>query len=164
MVVVAGFDLGLRRVAGAALGSGLTTMSVEFPLTAHVPELASGVANAVSAWLPTMVTHCMVEAPILGSSGNAQTAINMAIVQGGLLAYLANEQLVVSQCASASWKLHVVGSGKASKGQVRAFLEQECPDMAARCVFPAVGRRKERWNEDLADAFCIALYGEMIWA
>lgn len=86
-----------------------------------------------------------VEAPVLAGVRNIQSTIKIAQTSGLVQSVLARTH----ETAVSSWKKGTVGSGNATKTQVRDWLDATYPEIAWMC----------RGNQDLYDAACIALYG-----
>lgn len=90
-----------------------------------------------------------IEAPIIGMSGAAQTAIRMAMVCGALL-NMCNQYFgygMVSLVPVSTWKKKVVGAGNAKKEDVHLWLQDRHIDAVDHLG-----------TDDLRDAYCLALY------
>ena len=90
-----------------------------------------------------------IEAPIVGISGNRQTAIRMAMVCGALVREC--QQWFGTECISlvpvSSWKKEVCGKGNLDKDQIGEWLLQTHPDLWHQCA-----------TEHEVDAMCMALW------
>jgi Holliday junction resolvasome RuvABC endonuclease subunit len=99
-----------------------------------------------NAYGPSLV---VVEAPIVGASGNAQTAMKIAMAVG---AVAAGFECPVHLVAPATWKKEICGHGHSSKVDVVTFLAERHPD-----IFAIVAGHKSADRQDLVDAACLAL-------
>jgi Holliday junction resolvasome RuvABC endonuclease subunit len=89
-----------------------------------------------------------IERPILGGSGNPLAAIRIALT-AGLAAGVSTAR--VEFVFPVVWKAAVVGDGHAGKPACGHWLARWHPALAAACGT----------DEDLVDAACIALYGQL---
>ena len=96
-----------------------------------------------------LVLDCevLVEAPIMGTSLNVQTAVNMGVAAGALLQCSIDYGATSADLVSPSfWKKSVVGIGNCDKEQVRGWLATARPDLDAFVS-----------TQDECDAMCLAL-------
>lgn len=91
--------------------------------------------------------YVSIEAPIVGGSGAARTALNMAMVAGVLARYEHKQNSIVTLVPPATWKRTVCGKGNMSKDQVSKWLGDYYPSQWERCT-----------NDDEVDAVCLAMY------
>jgi Holliday junction resolvasome RuvABC endonuclease subunit len=140
--VLYGVDPGYTRVAVSCPETReLSLIKLDATLDTH--ERLQTLLHWYSAMVPPDAT-VVCEAPIVGASGNAQTAVKLAMVVGAL----ASARRTVL-AAPSSWKKAVVGHGHASKSDVRAWLTQHHPALAQACGA----------SQDLVDACCVGFYG-----
>jgi hypothetical protein len=91
------------------------------------------------------------EDPIAAGSRNLQTLIGLSQTSGCLLSAFPTD-IRFYKVAVSSWKKEVVGSGKAGKLEVAAWLQENKPEMYEQC-----GK-----DQNLIDAACIYLYGKAV--
>jgi len=96
------------------------------------------------------VQYAFIESPVVGRGGVRSTMVQCftsGAIQGALY-----ESGITTQVANvSSWKKSVVGKGNATKEEVAEFIRLRWNDIFAT----ASG------NQDLIDASCIALYGQL---
>jgi Holliday junction resolvasome RuvABC endonuclease subunit len=92
-----------------------------------------------------------VEAPILAGVRNIQSTIKVAAAYGAVLAAVNSTHARVVEVPVALWKVATQGKGNASKDDVAEWLHATHPDHHTECG----------GDQDLVDATCIALYGEL---
>jgi len=88
-----------------------------------------------------------LEAPIVGLSGNPQTAIRMSMVCGAMMLISNDHRLPVSLVPVSTWKKDVCGNGGFDKAHVAHWLYENHPGIRSLCS-----------TDDEVDAVCIALY------
>lgn len=146
---VVGIDCGARRGAFFVSGPGLMTPVVR-RCEAGDPRVFYDLTQ-VSRWIDLAFApwRVVIEAPIVGASGNGQTAVKIAMAVGAIAAGFS---CPVDLKAPASWKKEVIGHGHASKADVESFLRAHHPEITEVCSsYPAKDR------VDLYDAACLAL-------
>lgn len=141
-----GIDCGVRKVALVDLDRGVF---FEYEIAMERPrgEQLVKIADALQPHRNTDGSAVWVEAPIVAGARNLQASLKIAQVTGVAHSVMDNSHEV----AVSSWKMAVVGNGRASKEEVRAWLEENHPDLY----------RLTHHSQDLIDATCIALYGEV---
>ncbi len=95
--------------------------------------------------------HAFVESPIVGRGG-IKTTMVQCFTSGAVQGALSGAGFVTQTANVSSWKKHVVGKGNAKKEEVAKYLRLRHPPL-----FAAAGG-----NQDLIDASCIALYGQLV--
>lgn len=143
---IIGIDCGGRKIALADLSRGIF---FEYEAANTVPrgDQLVQIAEALQPYRNSDGSPVWVEAPIVAGARNLQSSLKIAQVTGVAHTVMDNSHEV----AVASWKKAVVGNGRADKEQVRAWLVENHPDLY----------RLTRHSQDLIDATCIALYGEV---
>jgi Holliday junction resolvasome RuvABC endonuclease subunit len=146
--VIYGIDVGMRRVAVACPERG-EAWALKVPdKVDHVDAM-----HFISAYVGQLVpiaARVWIESVIQGGNGNVQTAVKMGMTAGAIIGALPNRQ--VRLVAISSWKMAVCGHGGIDKDDVRWWLDESSPALAAAC----------EGDQDRYDATCIALYGQ-IW-
>lgn len=87
-----------------------------------------------------------IESPLVAGARNLRTALDMAMLCGGVCAALVETGADIRMVAVASWKKAVVGRGNADKDEVARYVREQDPDFAGR----------EGISQDAADAWCIS--------
>lgn len=140
-----------RRLAVACPSAGVfVEIRLPDPTKKRRPNPRSEV-KALMDWMVAHVppdAHVWVEAPFVGANGNKRTAIRLGMTVGAILATHAGPATLVDQ---STWKAQVIGNGHAGKPDVERWLSNHCPEIATACA----------QSEDLRDAACLALYGEL---
>lgn len=158
-----GVDYGVRRVSVALVGpsgTGGHTAALrwdrrEYPTLSEVHRRAFDELSIRSmSWRPLAIA---VEAPIVGMSKNAQTAVHMAMMAGAISAGVApstgRRGPVVEFVAPSSWKLAVVGHGNASKHDVADWLRA-----THQTIYAGLCDSRGKPDQDQVDAYCLALH------
>lgn len=138
-----GVDVGARRLA---LACPERNIAVALKVPISTPSLE---VSILVGWLRGQVgirDLLWIEAPIVGASGNAQTALRMAITVGAILGVHPGGHATL--VAPASWKKVVVGHGHASKNDVKSWLDANHPALAQAC----------HGDQDRYDATCLGLF------
>lgn len=158
-MTVIGIDPSSRNLACVALlpdGPQFTKLTVPTKAKERAEILGTLFEQAykvLAEWgSRTLDRTVFIERPIVGPSKHA--TIVQAQVQGmvlGLANYLSIEAYAVHP---STWKRDVVGNGKSSKEDVRAWLS-----VHHSLLFELSGG-----DQDLVDASCIALYGQQVTA
>jgi Holliday junction resolvasome RuvABC endonuclease subunit len=156
-----GVDLGVRKVAIAVFTDGLvgSTLYVTQALEAseesrradQLHELARYVYDQV-VFFDADAVFC--ESVILGN--NRKYSLKLAETMGALMSHLAAVRggLELQTVDNQVWKKEMVGSGHATKEQVRNYIVATHPAYAPLC----------EEDQDRYDACCIGLYGLRITA
>lgn len=141
-----GIDCGGRKVALVDLERGIY---FEYEAAQGLPrgEQLVQLAEALQPYWNSDGRAVWVEAPIVAGARNLQTSLRIAQVTGVVHSVMDNSHEV----AVSSWKKSVVGDGRAGKDEVRGWLKESHPDLY----------RLTHHSQDLIDATCIALYGEV---
>jgi Holliday junction resolvasome RuvABC endonuclease subunit len=156
-MTLVGFDLGVHKIAGSVFtegDAGFTLYRAEAYETdakerdVQLMELAAFAYHmctfhdADSAW---------IEKPIIGN--NRKYSMQIAEVYGAVLSDLAMARmqggLDTRSVDNKVWKKEVLGSGNASKDDIRNYIHDVHPAYAAFC-----GDDQDRY-----DATCIGVYG-----
>jgi len=148
--MIYGVDTKMRGVAISCPEFGIADSILLKPGRPRNVELAE-LARWFAERVPGDAT-VWIEDPILGGSGNVQTAVKLSMTVGAIMAV--SRPGAMHQVASATWKAAVVGHGHASKDDVRRWVETRLPAHAEACA--AI--------EDRFDATGIARYGELVAA
>lgn len=141
--LVYGVDVGARRVAVVCPQRGWVGR-LRAPASTPAAECGQ-LADFLLEHVPGDAV-LWVEAPIVGGSGNAQTALRLAMTVGALISCHGGPTGLV---AVSTWKKEVCGHGGSSKSDVRAWLHAQEPTLAEACA----------GDQDLYDAACVGLYG-----
>lgn len=155
--VIFGVDLGTRRIAVASADhSYLVELSLEGARSKRQFPQETDAGSELGRWVSEQLApfgygghHFFVERPVTlrGRKQNIRTAVGQGLSAGAVISYLPGVTHVVE---NSQWKLEVVGNGHADKAEVRRWLEDRQPALAALCA----------GSEDGADAFCLSLYGQ----
>lgn len=139
-----GVDVGGSKIAYVDLARGIYAEHHFAKLPTRHHQLV-----AMQDWLSMFPNpnRVWVEAPILGSSLNAQTLIQIAQVTGLAQMQWPDTELVVPP----KWKKAVVGKGNATKLEVASWLRRTDPELY----------QKISGSQDLVDASALAAYGRM---
>lgn len=140
-----GIDCGGRKVALVCLDRGIFfeyEAALEHPRGKQLVEIAAALEP-----YRNLGGAVWVEAPIVAGARNLQSSLKIAQVTGVAHSVMDNSHEV----AVSSWKKAVIGDGRAGKEEVRAWLEETHPDLF----------RMTKHSQDLIDATCVALYGEV---
>lgn len=143
-----GCDVGSRRLAIACPETGHVA-TIRLPRSKSTPTNPAADVRQLGEWIAATVpptSTLWVEAPIAGSSGNRLTAIRMGMAVGATCASHAGPSHLVFPM---TWKKAVIGHGHAGKDDVRAWVAERHPALAAAC----------QDDQDLFDATCLGLYG-----
>lgn len=100
---------------------------------------------------PAAGINVVIERPIVGMSGNANTATQMAMIAGALIQTLLVLSPRIDIVSPSTWKKAIVGTGKASKEMVLDW---------ARAAWPT----HPIANDDVADAVAMADYAQWLYA
>lgn len=154
-----GVDCGAHRAAFFVSSSGRTSgVTPTVGLVARALKPASRnpflpvvamARSVVRDYAPSVVA---IEAPIVGASGNSQTAIKIAMTVGAVAAVFTDARVLVP--APATWKKEVVGHGHSDKARVAEYIAEYYPEVTESYL--STFGRKDR--QDVADAFCLSLY------
>lgn len=156
-----GIDYSTRKIAAVAVAGGvlvgceswrledrrITGDDAVLATIAAADHVVYRLHKKVSLWTSN---HCVIEAPIMGGSMNARTAVGMGMVAGAL-ASLADRHnsTTIAIVPPSSWKKQVVGGGAATKEQVGLWLQEHHPQIWSGCH-----------DEDERDAACMALLAD----
>jgi Holliday junction resolvasome RuvABC endonuclease subunit len=146
-----GIDYGVRKIAVAGIRRGNIVSLSDLVLSpgglAHesLPLLVDFVDRALMEnHKPSMVA---VEAPIMGSSGAAQTVIKMSMVAGAIISYLHARNIPLIVVPPSTWKSVSIGNGNASKASIHDWAELRWPGWAK--------------TEDESDALGLSVYADL---
>ena len=144
-----GIDIGSRKAALVRYdGSQFSDFTITVPkLPTRGEELRRLVADISS--LVTDDEGVFVEEPPYVN--NRRVFMSLAQTHGALLSALATDTRRAYGVSVSEWKKHTVGSGSASKNDVRLWLRRVHP-----------GYSSERGDQDIIDASCIAIYGHQL--
>jgi Holliday junction resolvasome RuvABC endonuclease subunit len=123
--------------------SGPTACSAAWHITAEV------VGELGQRW-PNVPVTAFIESPIVGRGGVRSTMVQ-CYTSGAIQASLFDQKVSVALANVSSWKKVVVGHGRATKDGVSEFVRLRWPALYAE----ASG------SQDVADAVCIAHYGQL---
>lgn len=145
-----GVDVGVRRIAVGCANPPFSS-SIDLGASGGHRQTEVGLLERWCRSLPLRGAHFWVEKPYMSSSiTNPDTSIAMGETVGVIrTAFARNEVTMVHQ---SSWKAAVIGSGKADKAAVQAFLLEHHPELAALCM----------GVEDRYDAMAIGIYGTLV--
>lgn len=144
----AGVDIGSRRVAIACPDEHYYRVLRLEPYPkkrGEKPAEVRGSLHEIGWWIQSEVPRrygLLVEMPVAWP--NIQTAIRMGMTAGAIM--LAHTGVSVG-ISNSEWKAAMVGNGRASKDEIRAWLTRDHPSVAKAC-----GQ-----DQDLVDAAGIAL-------
>ena len=149
---IVGFDLGVRKYDAFVLDAeGAVTLGYAVKKST-VGEECSDIAMHLENLMRIIEvrrgreeTIFVVEDPVLAGRRNLQTYKRIAMTAG----VVHGMQFPSYSVSVSSWKKATVGSGNASKDEVKAWLDAHYPDLAKLCA----------GKQDLYDAAAIALYG-----
>ena len=99
---------------------------------------------------PGLAIVAAVESPVVGRGGPRATIVQ-AFASGAIQGALFDVGVEVSLANVSSWKKRVVGNGRASKEDIANFVGLRWPTFFSQA----------EGSQDLADAICIARYGEL---
>jgi Holliday junction resolvasome RuvABC endonuclease subunit len=152
-----GVDLGIHKVTVAAIGPGEldaqtllyadTYTSAEQDRCVQLRELGSWVRDSTAFYQPEYLFY---ENVLIGN--NRAYSLQLAETKGAVLAGLAElvrGGLQVIAVNTQTWKKQVIGSGHASKEDVKNYIDGTHPSYSLLC-----GR-----DQDAYDACCIGIYG-----
>jgi Holliday junction resolvasome RuvABC endonuclease subunit len=154
MITVAGVDLGLRKAHIFAIRDS------DSPDLFHVSLDRSNrrdlelkkIHREIKEYYAGECAPFFVEEPLVAGARNLRVSLGIAQTAGAVMTALRGPAYFVSV---ASWKMTVVGSGRASKDDVRLWLSENKQSYSLAC---------EGTNspQDYADAACIAVYGSQM--
>lgn len=151
-----GIDYSSKKVAAARLDKdGRLTWIYSFVNTSKGTNAVDNLNELLDDYAQQRLVEnelyyeVMVEAPIVGRSGAAQTAVNIAMTAGALVRFESKIGGRVRLAAPASWKKAVCGRGNLKKAEVAEWLSSEFPHMTKMCT-----------NDDEVDAICLAMYAK----
>jgi Holliday junction resolvasome RuvABC endonuclease subunit len=150
MVAVIGVDASSTRLAAVVLdGKMLHTEHKKLPgdIDRACQEAHGWMEEVCAEYAPRLVA---VEAPFFHHR-HPQGSVGMVQVNGALLAALKDRVSLSVQ--PSRWKRQVCGVGNATKDQIVAWLKSNHPIVLE--AFSLGGKI----DQDLCDAFCVALYG-----
>ena len=164
MAVIVGFDLSSKKVAAS-----IRLENVRKPLfmTAELGkrweisnawEAYEFTADLIDKFLGESAVYVFIEEPVV-ARGNARTTIKQAYIHGAVHAALAGWMAVDIQLVPiTSWKMEVLGKGNAGK--------QAAMDFAIKDLHKIIQEQHQLsgvlLDQDMADAYCVMLYGEKI--
>ena len=148
-MITAGIDLGVRKVALSICSDGVVTVADDYEVTNLIhrqDQLA-----LLAAWVMQYVRPCeyvFIEEPLVGRG--VRTSMQISQTCGAILGALGRHKTVQAQLVdNKMWKKSIVGSGNASKNDIKNWLKTQHPTYYSQC-----GE-----NQDRIDACCIGLYG-----
>lgn len=112
-------------------------------------ETLAFVEKCRSHW-PGVLVAATIESPIVGRGGPRATIVQ-AFTSGAIQGALFDVGVEVSLANVSSWKKQVVGNGRASKEDIANFVGLRWPAFFSQA----------EGSQDLADAICIARYGQL---
>lgn len=151
-----GVDYGLRRLAVVSAFDGVlcdVDVGVRPGSCSPLEALHILVDTYCNAMMHRHAAVVAVEAPIVGIRRNVRTGLQMSMVAGAIAASALQGGSSVRLVEPATWKKAVVGSGGATKDDVREYLSQHHPALY-----------QGTQSQDAVDAACLALYavGELV--
>lgn len=147
-----GVDLGIHKVAVFIIAAdqqvqvGVLDLETELSRAYQLRVIGSFVEEQAVMW---DVDSVWIEDTLIGN--NRKYSLSLTETKGAVMAALAiaaDVRLVDNN----TWKKQVVGHGRASKDEVRDYIDVTYPAYAPLCGD----------NQDLYDAACIALHGRAI--
>ena len=154
---VLGIDLGIRKIACAALDGEALVHAEAYEVDAELPrdlQLRSLAAYAHDAAQLANADSVWIEDTIIGN--NRRFSIRLAETKGAVMAGLSSLRLQhgtdIRLVDNNTWKKVVVGQGHATKDQVKDYI-----NVSRGAYAPLCGD-----DQDLYDAACIGLYGATI--
>jgi hypothetical protein len=154
--MIYGIDYGCRRVAVSGPDLARAALILPDPKTGTHrltgPHEVFLVGGFIAATVPQDAA-IYIEQPVArhGARVNTGTAIRLSMTVGAVFARHAGPGYVVDQ---ATWKAALLGNGHASKDEIATWLWSESPGDAEACD----------GDQDLIDATCIRIYGELVAA
>jgi hypothetical protein len=162
--MIFGVDLGTRRIALSCPALDFVAVHSVRDTGKHKVELEDA-GRQLGEWAAAVIGHhyhweewvanppeFYAEHPFAGflpgGKRNIRTAIGQGITAGGVLALLPGTCHLIDQ---SQWKKELIGDGNASKDDIRAWLENSHPALAALC----------EQDQDAVDATCIALWAAL---
>lgn len=160
--MIVGIDTGSRRLAVCALLDDEAWFDWhEAPATKADEELQdlkwwleNTKANLVRACrtVPDVWAESLADGR--GPNSNPQSLMRQSFTVGMVLATVGGTLISPS-----TWKANILGHGHADKSDIRRWVESTAPEVAA-AVQAASPTRADR-RQDLYDAYCIALHGDL---
>lgn len=142
MKEVIGVDLGVRSAhISTAMGCFTFESEKDWPRGRQIQYIYDCMTERFIGNL----YYAFVEEPVVAGARNLRTSLRIAQVSGAVLSAVEGELVPVS-----TWKKATVGSGNASKDDVRDWLSDK----------PEYSKAKE--SQDWIDATCLRLYGETV--
>lgn len=158
-MIIAGVDLGVRKVAVSVIADDELLITKAFEVSAKLPR--STQLREVSHWTVELLNlyrpeAVYVEEPLVGRS--TRVSLQIAQTAGAVLASLDllhspdGEYTRSYLVSNTAWKKELLGKGggKDIKLLIRKWLDTEFPSYASKCD----------GDQDRYDASCIAIYGE----
>jgi hypothetical protein len=127
------------------------------PFTTVIPERAYAAVSSFLSSVATGVTtpHVFMEAPLVaGRSRGISGTIKQAMVSGAVQVAVSEWGMQATLVYPSQWKKELGIGGNAKKEAIAAWLRANHPKLHAMCVE----------DQDLMDASCIGLYGELVLA
>jgi hypothetical protein len=153
-LMIVGVDSGSRRLAVCYLaGSEVGFEWYETPPSTPEEEIEDLIWWLKDTGISRHTHQVYLEPVVIGVRGGAQTAIRHALTIGGVVATVGGTLISPS-----TWKASVLGYGSADKDDVQSWVEHTS-EQAAEAICALASTKPRR--QDLRDAYCIALHGDL---
>lgn len=147
MTLIAGVDLGVRKVAVSLFHDGNIdrVQHLVVPKTSRAQEL-----RTLSQWVWMFTRRCdsvFIEEPLVGR--NTRTSLMISQTAGAVMSALAAHVQYLDLVPVGTWKKAVLSNGSMDKPGIASWLTENYPSYSSLCD----------GNQDRIDATCIGLYG-----
>ena len=153
-MITVGIDSGSRRLAICYLDDHKYAFEwYETPISSTEEEIEDLIWWLKNVGINRKDYEVYLEPVVIGVRGGAQTAIRHALTIGGVVATVGGNLIPPS-----TWKATILGHGSADKDDVQSWVEHTSP--ATEALICSLATTKPR-RQDLRDAYCIALHGDL---